>query len=149
MKAIAMMSAPRAVEIAGSGLPAPVLVYDGAWVLHEDYSYYDAPRDCLLNIPAGFRFDLASVPRALWWLIAPFELSIVAPLLHDWLYRHGGVVPGRSYTRAEADALFRDVMREEGVPGWRWRAAYLAVRVAGRGSWRAPPVNPIPQETAS
>jgi hypothetical protein len=48
----------------------------------------------MIQIPAGFVFDLASVPRVLWWLIAPFELSIVAPLIHDWLYRVEGAREG-------------------------------------------------------
>jgi hypothetical protein len=78
------------VEIAGSRLPAPILTYVGGreWQLEAAYTYHDA--DTAITVPAGFRFDLSSVPRVFWSLIAPFELSIVAPLLHDFLYRYGG-----------------------------------------------------------
>ena len=81
------------------------------------------------------------MPRALWWLIAPFELSIAAPLLHDFLYFHGGqppagvVVPPRTYTRSDADRVFREVMKAEGVPLWRRALGYVAVRLFGGDSW--------------
>lgn len=132
-------SAARAIRVAGSSLLPPVLTRndeDQQWVLHEPYTYFDAPHQYPIEMPAGFEFDLASVPRVVWPIIAPFELTIVGPLCHDWLYRHGGKVPGRTYTRKEADELFRDVMQEEGIAGWRWRAAYAAVRLFGKGSWR-------------
>jgi hypothetical protein len=108
-------------------------------VLCEPFLYADAQH--LITIPAGFYFDLASIPRPLWWLMAPFELSLAAPLLHDFLYRYkgnppnGAVVPRRTYTRAEADALFKDVMHREGVSRWRRTLAYAAVRAAGGLSW--------------
>ena len=130
------------VEIARSRLPPPLVSYlgEGRWRLEADYVYRDG--DTAITVPAGFRFDLSSVPRVLWSLIAPFELSIAAPLVHDFLYRHGGrppegsVEPLRSYTRGEADRLFRRMMEAEGVPAWRRTVAYLAVRGFGRGAWR-------------
>lgn len=40
------------------------------------------------TIKAGFVFDGASIPRALWWLCKhPLSVPrIVAALIHDWLY---------------------------------------------------------------
>ena len=130
------------VEVSASTLPAPVLTYlgDDTWRLEADYSYQDG--DHLITVPAGFEFDLSSVPRALWWLIAPFELSIAAPLLHDFLYEYGGnppagsVVPPHSYSRREADDLFRRVMEQEGVALWRRTLAYAAVRLFGGRAWK-------------
>lgn len=43
---------------------------------------------------------------------------------------------GHVWTRKAADRLFGRHMRELGVPPWKRRAAYLAVRLAGRGSWK-------------
>lgn len=143
MKQSAYRVEPQAVRVEDSGLPPPILSYRpdrSAWVLEEDYAYADGPH--LLRVPSGFEFDLASVPRFAWPLIAPFELSVVAPLLHDFLYQHGGrlpdgsVVPPRSYTRKQADELFRVVMKQERVAGWRARLAYWAVRWFGRGCWQ-------------
>lgn len=90
-----------------------------------------------VEVPAGFEFDLASIPRPLWWLIAPFELSLAAPLVHDYLYRHGGVLPdGRRFTRADADRLFLEIMRAERVPYWRRVLAFPAVRLFGWTGWK-------------
>jgi len=81
------------VEIAGSRLAGPLLTYLGGknWRLEAAYPYRDAAS--VITVPDQFVFDLSSVPRALWWLIAPVELSVVAPLLHDFLYRYGGNPP--------------------------------------------------------
>lgn len=93
---------------------------------------------------AGFEFDLASIPRLLWALLASHELGIVGPLVHDALYRYGGVIPigvgvvdpDREYTRLEADNLFLEHMAEDGVSRWRRWAAYSAVRTFGGRPWR-------------
>ncbi|MGI8885796.1 MAG: DUF1353 domain-containing protein [Gaiellaceae bacterium] len=130
------------VVVAESRLPAPSVTYlgDGRWRLEQAYVQRD--RDTTITAPAGFEFDLSSVPRIFWSLIAPFELSIAAPLLHDFLYRHGGklpagaVSPPRAYTRAEADRMFREIMRAEGVSAWRRALGYATTRVFGRSAWR-------------
>lgn len=130
------------IAITASELAAPVVTYVGPgnrWRLEEAYSYLDGDHE--ITVPEGFEFDLASIPRAFWWLIAPFELSIAAPLLHDFLYHHGGdppagsIEPVRTYSRAAADRLFRHVMEVEGVPGWRRTLAYAAVRAFGWLGW--------------
>jgi Protein of unknown function (DUF1353) len=131
------------VDIDASELPAPVLTWIGpgnAWRLEEAYSYQDGPTT--ITVPAGFEFDLASIPRPLWWLISPFELSIAAPLVHDFLSQHegdppaGSITPPRIYSRPEADRLFRHIMEVEGVPWWRRVLAYFGVRAFGWLAWR-------------
>ena len=129
------------VEIAGSRLPPPVITSPqiGRWRLEVAYTYHDD--STAITVPAGFEFDLSSVPRPFWSLIAPFELSIVAPLLHDFLYRHGGrppagIDPPRAYSRAEADRMFLEIMEAESVPTWRRVLAYAATRVFGGRAWR-------------
>ena len=102
------------------------------------------PAPCTLIVPAGYTYDQASVPRPLWSLLAPFELGPVAPLVHDFLYRHGGappagaVRPWRRFSRLEADRLLLELARRCGVGAVRARLAYLAVRVAGWSAWRDP-----------
>ena len=133
------------IDITESTLQPPVVTYVGpgnAWRLEEPYPFHDGPT--LITVPDGFLFDLASIPRIFWSLIAPFELSITAPLLHDFLYHFrgnppaGSVTPSRRYSRVDADRLFRRVMEIEGVPGWRRTLAYLAVRAFGWLGWRRP-----------
>lgn len=41
----------------------------------------------------------------------------------------------RRYTRAEADAVFREAMEVVGVPAWRRSIMYRAVRMGGGGGW--------------
>lgn len=142
MKTEAFRLQRAAVEIDASALPPPVLTYDTGlrrWRLEGNYTYRD--NGTTITVPDGFQFDLSSIPRPLWWLIAPFELSISAPLLHDFLYQKAGsapeeIEPDKEYTRADTDALFKKMMEQEGVVGWRRAAAYLAVRLFGRFAWR-------------
>ena len=142
MKAEATQLRNTPVEVAASKLPPPVVTYlgDGRWRLEADYTYQDGAHT--ITVPEGFEFDLSSVPHAFWWLISPFDLSVVAPLMHDYLYKYGGnppegsIVPHRTYTRREVDDMFRTIMEREGVAAWRRRLAYWAVTVFGRGGWR-------------
>lgn len=136
----ARIQAPRSI------LPPVRVSYfadQDTWLLLEDYLYEDEAHDVVLRVHQGFTFDLSSVPRVLWWGIAPHELSLVAPLYHDALYRFAGrdggflhIEPRRTYTRQEADRLFKRHMTQEGVSGWRKHVAYSAVRLFGGSSWR-------------
>ena len=158
------MRVTEQATIAASALPQPLVTYhvgEKQWTLAADYRYLDAGDahrpSRRITVPAGFCCDLSSVPRALWWLIGPHELSIVGPVLHDFLYRHGGqlpvgcVWPLGAIARAEADAIFRDAMQAEGVSAWRRWSAHQAVRLFGRGAWTAAavaPAAPAPQAGA-
>jgi hypothetical protein len=111
-----------------------------AWRLLADYAYEYGGH--VLTARAGYAFDLSSVPRPIWWLIAPNELSLLAPLFHDLLYEHRGALPDetyvspyRTFNRREADDLFLHLMEVEGVARWRRLAAYSAVRAAGGMYW--------------
>lgn len=130
------------VEIEASRLPSPVVTYltGRVWRLEQAYAYEDIPRQ--ITVPAQFEFDMSSIPRWFWFLIAPFELSLAAPLLHDFVYRYAGsppngaVVPPAVYSRRQADQLFRKIMEQEGVASWRRTLAYWAVRLFGRLAWK-------------
>jgi len=114
----------------------PVVTYQPAtdeWIVLEDYRFSGFGVDLL--IPTGFRTDLASVPRLLWRVIAPFELGLAAPLVHDWLYRHGGRHLHGTVDRLAADGIFREIMIVDGVPAWRCALAYRGVRLFGEWSW--------------
>ena len=137
------------IHIPGSSIQdCPFIIYLGRsqWRLIEDYRFeYRRKKkdttDTKITVPEDFTFDLASIPRAFWWATAPFELSIVAPLIHDFLYRYKGhppdgqILPYRGYTRKESDRLFRKIMIREGVVPWRYKASYKAVRLLGGVAW--------------
>lgn len=125
-------------------LPPVYVTYDTrrkVWVLMFEYTIVINIRTELIEfkIPQNFEFDLASIPRWIWPLIGSFELSLVAPLIHDYLYQfRGKPVHHRdaryswgkpTITRAEADKIFLDLMLAEKVASWKAKAAYRAVRL--------------------
>ena len=118
------------------------------WVLQDDY--FDSVLKIL--IPAGFRYDGASVPRPLWAIIDPLDLSEAAPLVHDYLYRNAGldvpvyvlapdsktVIPCSEmwFSKEFADDMFRDIMNRWGVEPWKEAAAYHGVDKFAGFAWR-------------
>tara|TARA_Y100001963_G_scaffold33738_1_gene46830 strand:+ start:228 stop:698 length:471 start_codon:yes stop_codon:yes gene_type:complete len=94
----------------------------------------------------GMKTDLASVPRALWNLISPWDVARAA-IIHDHLYavlRKYYNDKDRTYSasamniwkkgRALSDKVFLEGMHaaEPSVPRWKKYAAYYAVRAFGR-----------------
>jgi hypothetical protein len=104
-----------------------------SWILVNDF--YFAHGISVIKIPKEFEFNLASVPRFLWVIIPPFSLSILAPLVHDYIYRTRGEVENTKYTRRDTDKLFKDLMKSEGVSRFQTSIAYLAVRAFGWIFW--------------
>ena len=118
--------------------PDPVFWRDhdqGVYVLYAEWRC--EVEDYLIVIDSGFGWDLASIPRVLFPVVNKDELGIIAPLVHDWLYQHRGLIKFHSpVSRREADRLFRVLMREDGVGPIRRKAAWLAVRLFGWLAWR-------------
>jgi hypothetical protein len=84
-------------------------------------------------IKAGFKFDGASIPRALWRLCGhPLEAPrIAAALAHDWLYR------AQVTDREIADDIFNILCKRVGMACWRTGPEYYALRLFGWAAWRA------------
>lgn len=115
----------------------PFVVYIPAtnnWKVMEDFFY--SGHGVNVAIPKGFVCDLASIPRFLWRLMAPFELSFTAPLVHDWLYKTGGKTVYAKLSREQSDLLFRYIMTDKKVPKWRRYLAFKAVRAIGWLAWK-------------
>jgi hypothetical protein len=140
----------------------PFVTVDGPkdFTLRRDYVYWWAKEKFpvqRLVVRAPFVFDYASVPRAFHFFVNRLELGLVAPLLHDGLYRCGGDIDRVDYiehdflnedtsqwepanhvwSRTQADKLMGRIMREEHIARWRRRGAYLAIRVGGHGAFRS------------
>ncbi|HRC43687.1 MAG TPA: DUF1353 domain-containing protein [Nitrospira sp.] len=126
-------------------LPEPAVTYNNAeWVLLDDCRYA-ALDGFIVTAKRGFKTDLASIPRLLWGFIASFELSLVAPIVHDLIYGSAGTVAlpdgevtpaDKRFDRKEADDLFLELMTRSKVAYWKRNVAYLAVRAFGGSSWR-------------
>ena len=91
----------------------------------------------------GFVTDLASVPRAIWWLIAPWDIARAA-IIHDLLYKKIRVYRANGgndkkvicAAKKAADKVFLMAMKdaEPSVPKWKIYSAYYAVVLFGRWS---------------
>ncbi|EJG5924633.1 DUF1353 domain-containing protein [Salmonella enterica] len=100
------------------------------WRVYEPFAFYlsDDESD-VIEVPAGFITDLATVPRIFWMLLPPDGKYAKAAIIHDYLYDNA------LRSKKEADLIFLDGMTVLGVPKWKRMVMYLAVRVFGRGSY--------------
>lgn len=85
------------------------------------------------TVPAGFESDGASVPEFLWASVSPRidNRTLRGAIGHDYLYR----THPQGWTKSEADAMFRDLIREDGLSWWKSQKAYWGVCLFGGGSW--------------
>ena len=88
----------------------------------------------VLVVPAGFKSDGASVPRFFWRAVFPpgDSRALRAAVAHDFIYREHPF----GWTRKEADALFYDLLREDGTSWFSAQSAYWGVRIFGGASWK-------------
>lgn len=88
-----------------------------------------------VSIPALYRWDGASIPRPLWWIIGrPKDPRFaLASLVHDWICEEAETRPQRVF----GDAVFLWLLRDAGVAPWRHYAMFLAVTAYRRVIWRA------------
>ena len=101
-----------------------------------------------ITVEKGFVTDLASVPRAAWAIIAPWDVARSA-IIHDLLYKkirqyrwmmkdHEKGEDKKLVKRAKviADKVFHQGMKDADpkVPGWKIYCAWKAVDLFGRWS---------------
>jgi len=93
----------------------------------------------IITVPTGFVTDLASVPQALWNIFPPFGKYTEAAVIHDYLYKTGGHIPGhlRVYTKGDADNIFKDASRLCEVGSVKSQLMYWAVKAFGKGSFNS------------
>lgn len=100
------------------------------WVISSELLVINQTTGFRINIPAGFTYDLASVPWAFTRILPKAHpLMFKAATVHDYLYwKHIG-------TKEEADNIFYEIMVQEGMPLWKAKAAYQAVNLFGQSAW--------------
>ena len=111
----------------------------------EDLKAVGAPidkRSGKVTAPAKLKTDMASVPKFMWWLIAPFDVARAA-IIHDVLYAkirnfryHGGSDAEAFKAKKVADLVFKHAMddAEPPVSGWKKYLCYQAVNLFGKSS---------------
>ena len=99
---------------------------------------WDRVKKDTLTVPKGYITDMASVPRAAWAFIAPFDVARAA-VCHDIMYeklnarrKHINTKEFKAM-RSIADTVFMNGMNasEPPVKAWKKFAAYWAVRMFG------------------
>ena len=98
-----------------------------------------------IKVPTGFVTDLASVPRALWWAIAPFDVARAA-IIHDLLYKNIRQYRWKmkdkedkeliKQAKVASDKVFLLAMRdaEPKIAGWKIYSSWKAVDLFGNSS---------------
>jgi hypothetical protein len=106
------------------------------WRLTREYLY--ATLDGLVQVPAGFLTDFASIPRFLWPILPPTGPYGPAAVLHDFMYRTGGWRPdGPACTLQEANRVLHLAMLDlPTVKTWERWAVDGGVGMGGRFTWR-------------
>ena len=98
-----------------------------------------------IDVPSGFETDLASVPRAAWALIAPWDVARAA-IVHDILYKTIRQYRWKMKTKEDkdlvakakviSDKVFLLAMNDAHPPVAQWKkySAWKAVDLFGNGS---------------
>jgi hypothetical protein len=120
------------------------------WTIIEDWHFdmldHEGKRREVI-VPAGFRFDGASIPRPLWGLLSPIGLLLVPGLLHDFAYRYDylwvvdpttGEIHrfGEGAGRKHWDAMFRRVGTDVNGMALIDMLAWAALGLGGSFAWR-------------
>lgn len=84
--------------------------------------------DHTFKVPKGYKTDLATVPRILWFLFPPFGADEVAFIVHDYMYEYKKELP---YTKRQMDYIMRIVQSYTGANFIRRWFMWLAVALFG------------------
>lgn len=111
------------VDVTNKG---PLLPYERYNYMTTENTEYDI-KNQIDVVPAYFRTDFASIPKALWFIDAPYRAEFVyASIWHDYRYS----CPG-DLTRKEIDDIFYSLLIAENASTWSAIKMYLAVRIFG------------------
>lgn len=100
-----------------------------------DKGYFYKTRDALLvavdgeliNIPAGFRTDLASIPKPFWVFVSPARSDLIeSSIVHDYLYTFPGI-----RTRIEIDSIYYQLLLNSNVDDLTAVTFYFLIRLFG------------------
>lgn len=79
-------------------------------------------------IPKGFECDMASIPKCFQWLVSKRGFEIDVSIVHDYLYSE---YSNYDINREEADAIFRQLMINNGMSSLKANLIYKSVRMFG------------------
>ena len=87
-----------------------------------------------------YQYDGATIPWWARWLIERDGVHRESALLHDYLYENKGFInlgdDGFYYVRKDADQIFRECLKSQGLSSWKTFLMYNAVRAGGGKFWK-------------
>lgn len=86
----------------------------------------------IILVPEGSVTDFASIP-AIFQILLPKSIGRRAAIIHDYLYRTGGL--GGFYTRQRCDEIFKEALIVLSVPKHKVDLLYTGVRLGGWKTW--------------
>jgi hypothetical protein len=102
-------------------------INDGCWLVDTPLRY-ESEILGLIEVPAGFQTDFASVPRVPIFFELFGDRAHREAVLHDYLYRIDSVPVAE---RGQADDVFLEAMGERGKGFFTRYAMYWGVRLGG------------------
>lgn len=125
---------PLRLELLTDSRGRPLLTREGRqlWRVLNRFRYLSDVAG-LIDVPAGYVTDLASLPQAVLSVFG--EIAQEPSVPHDFAYsKH--CIP-----RTVADKMLYEACVLTGVPRWKAAAIYAGVRIGGGSHWDpAPPV---------
>ena len=109
------------------------------WEVAEDFNY--ELNDKKFVIPAGFKFDGASIPKFLHPFFSPVGVLLMGGLVHDYAYKYETLLMKNKkdtlgvISQKRADEIFRDI--NINVNGFYLMnyLAYWSLRIGGFVAW--------------
>ena len=109
------------------------------WEIAKDFEYELNGENFV--IPAGFKFDGASIPKFLHTFLSPVGVLLMGGLVHDYAYKYETLLKRNKkdtmgvITQKTADAIFRDINIEINGFYLMNRLAYYSLRLGGFMAW--------------
>lgn len=103
---------------------------DGCSKLMSPLQFYSKSLKRVIEVPTGFCTDGASVPRLPIIYLAVGGRAKRASCIHDYLY-----ATHETRSRRQADIVFLEAMKVDGIPLWARELMFVGVRLGGLSSW--------------
>ena len=107
------------------------------WEIANDFEY--ELNGTKYVIPAGFKFDGASIPKFLHTFLSPVGVLLLGGLVHDYAYKYAALKPKKGAVllldQKKSDQIFRDINIE--INGFYFMnyLAYWSLRLGGFMAW--------------
>ena len=109
------------------------------WEIANDFDYEINGETFV--IPAGFKFDGASIPKFLHTFLSPVGVLLIGGLVHDYAYKYQTLLNKNKrdtmgvITQKKADEIFRDINIEINGFFLMNYLAYWSLRLGGFMAW--------------